>query len=286
MQRNVRFGAPGYIMLRDMSEDMPGTLRKVAALGYDGIEITGFFGHSAAQIREWCREAGLEPYGCFAKLSELAGEQDAPRGESNWNAFERAFDMPGSTPEEKMQYIRDIGCQYVGLLVPNGVMDETVTDKINRVSALARQYGMKLQYHNHNWEFNNMDNGKRRMDFIMEHTDREVLFEPDLGWMEIGGAECERYLRRYADRIEIVHLKDYYRADRDIELPYRFRPTGYGVMDWAHLLPLCEELIAPVWYTADHDSAYEGDLYEELRMSLDYIKRSLRFADRDKEEKA
>ena len=70
--RNVKIGAPGYILLQDMSRDMPGTLKKVSALGYDGIEITGFFGHSAAQIRTWCEEAGLEPYGCFAKLSDLA----------------------------------------------------------------------------------------------------------------------------------------------------------------------------------------------------------------------
>lgn len=286
MQRNVKFGAPGYIMLKDMSEDMPGTLKKVAALGYDGIEITGFFGHSAAQIKAWCEEAGIEPYGCFAKLDELAGVKEEPKGEGNWSAFETAFDMPGETPDEKMQYIRDIGCKYVGLLVPNGVMDETVTQKMNFVSALARKYGMKMQYHNHNWEFNNMQNGKRRMDFIMENTDPEVLFEPDLGWMEIGGGDCEKYLRKYAERIEIVHLKDYYRDALDIELPFKFRPTGYGVMDWPHLLPLCEELIAPTWYTADHDSAYGGDIYEELGMSLEYIKRMMRFADRDKEAKA
>ena len=284
--RNVKIGAPGYILLKDMGEDMPGTLKKVAALGYDGIEITGFFGHSAEQIRTWCQEAGIEPYGCFVKLGDLAGDTEPPKGEGNWNAFEAAFDMPGETPEEKAQYIKDIGCQYVGLLVPRGVMDETVTEKINRASALVRKFGMKLQYHNHNWEFNNMNDGKRLMDFIMEKTDGEVLFEPDLGWLEIGGADSEKYLRRYVDRIEIVHLKDYYRAAFDVELPHKFRPTGYGVMDWAKLLPLCEEIIAPTWYTADHDSAYEGDIYEELGMSLDFIRNSLRFVERDKEEKA
>lgn len=278
--RNVKFGAPGYILLKDMSQDMPGTLKKVAALGYDGIEITGFFGHSAAQIRQWCQEAGVAPYGCFAKLAELVGEKEPPKEKGNWNAFETAFDMPGDTPEEKMQYIRDIGCEYVGLLVPNGTMDEKKTEQINQVSDLARRYGMKVQYHNHNYEFNNMVNGQRRMDFIMEKTKCEVLFEPDLGWMEIGGGDCEKYLRKYAERIEIVHLKDYYRDAFDIDLPFTFRPTGYGVMDWARLLPLCEELIAPTWYTADHDSAYEGDIYEELGMSLEFIKNQLRYCGR------
>lgn len=275
--RNVKFGAPGYILLQDMSKDMPGTLKRIADLGYDGIEITGFFGHSAQQIKAWCEEAGLEPYGCFAKLTDLVGEKEPAKGEGNWNAFETAFDMPGDTPDEKMKYIRDIGCKYVGLLVPNGTMDKNVTDKINRAGALARKYGMKLQYHNHNWEFTNMVNGQYRMDFIMENTNQDVLFEPDLGWLEIGGYKSEKALRKYADRIEIVHLKDYYRAAFDIELEHRFRPTGYGVMDWANILPLCEELIKPTWYTADHDSAYDGDIYEELSMSLQFIKNALRY---------
>lgn len=275
--RNVKIGAPGYILLQDMSRDMPGTLKKVSALGYDGIEITGFFGHSAAQIRTWCEEAGLEPYGCFAKLSDLAEEPQPPKGTGNWNAFETAFDMPGETPEEKMQYIRDIGCTYVGLLVPNGEMDETVTGRINRASHLARRYGMKLQYHNHDYEYTNMVNGQYRMDFILEKTNPEVLFEPDLGWMEIGGYNSEKALRKHAQRIEIVHLKDYYREAFDREREYAFRPTGYGVMDWARILLLCEEFIRPVWYTADHDCAYDGDIYEELGMSLDFIRNALRY---------
>jgi len=282
--RNVKFAAPGYILLKDMSQDMPGTLKKVAALGYDGIEITGFFGHSAQEIKTWCQEAGIEPFGCFVKLADLVGEA-APTGGGNWNAFETAFDMPGDTPEEKVQYIKDIGCEFVGLLVPRGKMDETVTEKINRASELVRRYGMKMQYHNHNWEFNNMNGNQRLMDFIMGNTNDDVLFEPDLGWLEIGGAKSETYLRRYQHRIEMVHLKDYYRDEFDIDLPYAFRPTGYGVMNWAKLLPLCEELISPRWYTLDHDSAYEGDIYEELSMSLEFIKKAMRYCEKKEEAK-
>ena len=48
-------------------------------------------------------------------------------------------------------------------------------------------------------------------------------------------------------------------------------------MDWARIIPLCEELIKPRWYTADHDKAYDGDIYEELEMSLRFIKGMLRY---------
>ena len=83
--------------------------------------------------------------------------------------------------QKRCSNIRDIGCEYVGLLVPNSVMDDAVIEQINRVYDLAREYGMKLQYHNHDYEYTNMVNGQYRMDFILEKANPEVLFEPDLG---------------------------------------------------------------------------------------------------------
>lgn len=185
--------------------------------------------------------------------------------------------MPGSTPDEKAAFLKETGCEYITLMVPNSPVDETTVDRINQVSALVRKYGMKLQYHNHDYEYTNMVNGQYRMDDIMEKTTPEVLFEPDLGWMEIGGYRCERALEKYADRIEVIHLKDYYRAAFDISLPYVFRPTGFGVMDWERILPLCEAKIKPVWYTADHDKAMIGSVYEELALSLDFIRNAMKF---------
>ncbi len=274
--RDVKFGAPGYILLEEMGRDMFGTLKKVAALGYDGIELTGFFGHPAKEIREMCEQAHIQPYGCFARLSSLLCEKE-PSEAGNWSDFERAFDIKGDGPDDVAHYIQEIGCEYVGLLVPNGVMDDHVMTKINFAAELVERHGMKLQYHNHNYEYNNMVNGQYRMDYIMEKAKPSLLFEPDLGWIEIGGYHPEKALKKYADRIEIVHLKDYYREAFDPELPFVFRPTGYGVMDWARILPLCEKEIKPKWYVADHDKAYDGDVFDELGMSLDFIKKMLRY---------
>ena len=274
--RDVKIGAPGYILLGEIQKDLRGTLRRLGEIGYDGFEITGFFGHPAQEIRSACEDAGLIPYGCFANLTTLCGEKQESEG-GNWSDFARAFEIKGDTPDEVVQYIKDIGCEYVGMLIPNAPMTPEVIAKINFASEVVRRHGMKLQYHNHDYEYNNMTNGQYRMDYILENTSKDVLFEPDLGWMEIAGYPSEKALRRHAERIEIVHLKDYYRAGSDPASEFIFRPTGYGVMDWARVIPLCEELIKPRWYTADHDKAYDGDIYEELEMSLRFIKGMLRY---------
>lgn len=270
--RQVRIGAPGFILMDEMRQDMPATLQKIARLGYDGIELLGFFGHSAREIRDWCAQSGLTPYSCFVSMAELLGEPTNPD-----DPIDAAVAMPGTTPEEKLQYIQEIGCEYIGLLLPADPMDESVMARINRASRLARSFGLKAQYHNHAQEYLHRREDGWRMDYIMAHTDQELLFEPDLGWIEIGGGDCAQQLRRYADRIEIVHLKDYYREAFDTALPHEFRPTGYGVMDWARLLPLCEGTIRPLWYTADHDKAYDRDIYQELGLSLDFIRNALKY---------
>lgn len=277
--RNVKIGAPGYILLKNMAADMPGTLKKVAEMGYDGIEITGFFGKQAGEIRDMCRDAGLEPFGCYAMLPNLLGEKEAAVA-GNWGDFMKAFAIPADSADEAMEYICEIGCTYVGLLSPNEPPTEESFQRWAKASEIARKHGLKLQYHNHDYEYNNVVNGECRMDTILKNTPKELLFEPDLGWLAIAGSDPVQVLRQYADRIESVHLKDYFRAGpdpRDSTREYRFRPTGYGVMDWSNIVPVCEELIKPVWYVADHDSAYEGDAFDELAMSLDYIKNLLRF---------
>lgn len=277
--RKVRIGAPGYILLNEMAKDMEGTLKRIADLGFDGIEITGFFGKTAEEIRKACIEADIEPFGCFVSATEILRKEPI-KGSGNWNEFDYAFVLPGETPKEALEYLKGIGLEYVGLLTPKVPLTEEMLEDMRQASKLVSEYGMKLQYHNHNHEFTNMENGKYRMDFIMESVRDGLLFEPDLGWMEIGGAFGEDVIRKYADRIEVVHLKDYYRAGnpRDWNKEFVFRPTGYGCVQWEKLIPLCEELVKPKWYVTDHDKSYEGcDIYEELKMSLDFVKNSLRY---------
>ncbi|MCL2250016.1 MAG: sugar phosphate isomerase/epimerase [Oscillospiraceae bacterium] len=276
--RKVKIGAPGFILLNDMGKDMRGTLKKISEIGFDGIEITGFFGHSAEEIKNACAENNLEPFGCFVNLATLVGEKP-PEVAGNWSEFANAFDIPGANNvDDAMKYIKDIGCKYIGLLVPKeSPIEETVT-RIGKASSLASKYGMAIQYHNHDYEYTNMNNGEYRMDYLLSNVPDEVLFEPDLGWMSIGGYKPEKAMEKYAKRIEVVHLKDYYRENEnyDITVEYKFRPTGYGVMDWARILPFCEKLIKPKWYVTDHDSAYEGDKFNELELSLNYVRNMIK----------
>ncbi len=164
---------------------------------------------------------------------------------------------------------------------------DTTLAGLIKIGEQAQKSGITLLYHNHDHELIDHVAGQELLDVILSSTPKQVLsFEPDLGWIEIGGGNCEYYLTRYLDRCPVIHLKDYYSADRSKHgfvrdfLPRRgsaeegffeFRPTEYGILNLARLMPLCLRC-APDWFVMDPDLAYERDSFADLKLSLDYVK--------------
>ena len=280
--RTIKIGCPSFILRDLLYVDFTGTMEKVGKIGYDGIELIGFFGHSADMIRKTCLSNGLEPFGCFAMLPDLLcldepegfGAADDPR------SLMTAMRAMGNTPDEKFGYIREIGCSYISLGISAGQTPEDFAALVMRALPVAEKFGLKLQYHNHSQEYEKTGDGMLIMDRLMELCPAEMLFEPDLGWMGIAGCGYEDGVSAYRDRIKAVHMKDYYRegADKlDKAKPFFFRPTGYGVMDWASVLEYCEDNIRPDWYVCDHDSAYSRDIIRELQLSCEYLRKQLEY---------
>ena len=286
--RNVKIGCPGFILRDYFAQDFEGGIEKIGAMGFDGIEITGFFGRDAETIRALCEKNHLEVFGCYALTPNMLCKPIPPEMAA-WDDLLETMTIPAQTPDEVMEYIKKLGAEYIGLCMTNDPPSENTFAEICAVDELARRHGLKVQYHNHNWEYFNMVNGEYRMDHVMKNIPETVLFEPDLGWMAIGGYDPMRALKKYKDRIEIVHLKDYYRAGEnilDVDAPFEFRPTGYGVLDWSNIVAYCEREIRPKWYVADHDKAVHGTVFEELEASLRYIRELLKYAQPETQEHA
>ena len=173
---------------------------------------------------------------------------------------------------------REIGCKFITIGspgesgFPGGADYSRTIDSLNRIGEAVQKAGMRLLYHNHAGELKPSKNGKSILEHLMDDTDPGLLYlEPDLGWIKIGGGEPEFYLEKYRNRCPVVHFKDFIFSDASKE-KYVFRPTGYGQMNNAVLLKkvLSFEKL-PEWYVVDHDCAYEGDIFFELKISLDFF---------------
>jgi len=264
---SIKMASPLYILRYECEKDLAAVIRKIAEIGYDGIEFLGFFGHEAREVRQMLDENGLVALGNHVPFAQL--HEDA---------------------EAVLSFHETVGCQFVTVAdIPMQDMD-MVCSELRRFAALAEKKGIRLLYHNHDRELMNHTDGQEYLASPLYHTPADILaFEPDLGWIEIGGSDPEFYLRRYADRCPVIHLKDYYASDRSLLgrvhdfVPERgtaergffeFRPTGYGVVNIPRLMPLCLAC-KPEWFVMDHDLAYERDIYSDLKLSLEYTRNLL-----------
>lgn len=102
-------------------------------------------------------------------------------------------------------------CPYIG---PQKTWDDwkRVADNFNRVGEAVRNSGSGLRfgYHNHDYSFRPMPDGRLPQEFLLSNTDpMNVMFELDMCWIEAAGQSAISHLKQYGKRYELCHIKDY-----------------------------------------------------------------------------
>lgn len=178
--------------VRDLAkEDLPGTLRKVAEIGYSAVEFAGLHGHSAKDIR-----AVLDEVGMTAPAAHVA--------------YARLTDAGDPVFEE----LTTLGCEYA--IVPwigeehrTGDAARRFIATLNPLGERAKAAGLTLGYHNHDFEFRPMDGGGTMWDLIVAETDPAlVALELDLYWVEYGGGSTTELIAQAPERYQLLHFKD------------------------------------------------------------------------------
>lgn len=266
---NFKVAIQLYSVRDDMAQDFEGTLKKVKALGYQGVEFAGLFDHSGAEVKRLCDEVGLVPISAHVPYAELL------KGDETFKTYAEA------------------GCKYIVIpwinaeYLAGGEKNEEFNANVKKFGELAKKYGMKLGYHNHDFEFEKVD-GKYKIDWLYEDVSGEYLLtEFDTCWVNVGGANPAEYIRKYADRTEIVHLKDFVGSKsenmygligtdeeekKEVVNTFELRPVGSGVQDFPAILAAAEEVGAG-WVVVEQDLPSMGKTPMECaEMSINYLK--------------
>ena len=186
-----RIGLQLYTVRDLMKNDLPGTLSKVAAIGYKEVEFAGYFGRTPAQIRELLRRDGLSSPSTHLPFESLdSGWQkqldDAKTIGHHWATI-------AWIPEDKRKTLDDW---------------KRHADSFNKAGAQAKAAGMRFAYHNHDFELRSVD-GQRPLDVLLTSTDPSLVdFEMDLYWVKFGGGDPLDFFNRYPKRFAMVHVKD------------------------------------------------------------------------------
>ncbi|PWM41649.1 MAG: sugar phosphate isomerase/epimerase [Clostridiales bacterium] len=262
-----------YSVRDDMKEDFKGTLEKVKALGYDGVEFAGLFGHAPAEIRAWCRELGLNPISAHVPLQEMLE------------------DLEGVLAQYK-----EIGVSYIAVpYLPEERRPGTdgflpTIEDIRKVCRAVKALGMTALYHNHDFEFQKID-GEYGLDMLYRLIPADLLqTELDTCWVNIGGENPADYIRKYEGRCPVVHLKDFYREAVNADEPlyeligiksekkkpakrsFEFRPVGHGMQDFPAIIKAAEQSGAS-WVVVEQDQpSMDKKPMECAKMSIQYLK--------------
>jgi sugar phosphate isomerase/epimerase len=191
--RRMGIGLQMYTLRNETAQDFRGTLRKVAELGYEGVEFAGYGDIPAEEMKSLLQELGLKAIGSHVGLHLLRGDL-----------------------QKEIDYLKTIGATY--MICPY-VMPEERGDAENwkqlyaflqEVGMEARKQGLIFGYHNHDFEFTARVGDASVFDAMYAATSPEaVQVEMDVCWVQFAGEDPLSYIPKYAGRLPLLHLKDF-----------------------------------------------------------------------------
>ena len=269
---NFPIGIQLYSVRDDMAKDFEGTLRKIKALGYDGVEFAGLFGKTAAEVKALCDEIGLIPVSAHVPFVDMIND-----------------------PEGVISTYKEIGCEQVVIPYltpeyrPGAEKFGEVIEGAKVLGEVCKKLGLKLAYHNHDFEFAKV-NGEYALDILYKEVSADLLqTQLDTCWVNVGGENPADYIRKYSGRTPTIHLKDFVgqkgenmyaligiddgaQNKVDEKEAFCLRPVGYGKQNFPEILKASEEAGAK-WVIVEQDNpSMDKTPMECAEMSINYLK--------------
>lgn len=272
--KKFKVGLQLYSVRQDMERDMDATLGEVKAMGYDYVEFAGYFGKSAEEIKALLDKHGLK---C--------------------RSVHQTHDVFLTAPEENIKFLKTIGVEYCAIpwMAPDKITNKEGFEKLvadaKIVGKLLADAGIKLLYHNHDFEFLTLG-GEIILDKLYSELDSTLLNpELDTCWVHYAGYDPIEYINKYADRNTIVHLKDFdckelgagpnyalidengneIKPKSREENEFKFLPLGQGRQNMKAILEACDKA-STEYIIVEQDQSVDRPALEAVRMSREYLK--------------
>jgi sugar phosphate isomerase/epimerase len=228
--------APRYKMglqlftIRDaMARDVAGTLKRIAALGYQEVETYGFdpaalgyYGMPAGEFRQRLTDLGITSPSGHYDFNRFAGAQAAD--------LERYVDR--CIDGAKLLGQRYITWPFVDPEFRPIEKFKGVVARLNTIGERVVKSGLQFAYHNHGFEFTEQ-NGRVPYELVLNDTDAKLVkLQVDLYWLSHDSKQPPRYwFERAPGRYEMWHVKDMHKVSRD------YTELGNGSIDYTRIWP-------------------------------------------------
>jgi sugar phosphate isomerase/epimerase len=244
----IPIGTQLWCVRQQLSRDVPGTLKALGAMGYEGVELENAFGRSGAEWRGHLDAARLKACGFHHTLAELSGDKLAASVEFNQAIGNRNLIIRSLAPA----------------VYTSADLLKKTADEVNAVAERLRPHEMRVGYHNHTTDFNRID-GEYWWNRFADLTSKDVILQFDTGnASEMEGVTPESFVTRNAGRTVTMHVKPFSRKDPNAYL-------GADELDWPAILKAAEGTGGIEWYIIEYEKEGIPPL-EALKANLERFK--------------
>lgn len=247
--------------IRDaMAADVKGTLKKVSDMGYKNMELAGysngkFYGFSPAEFKKIITDLGL------VSLSSHA-----------------AVESKGITVESAKLMADAHAALGVKYCIQPWVNDEDRTiEKYkkmigdwNKVGKIMKGVGIQFGYHNHNFEFTNVNGVVPYYDIFMPEMDKDLItMELDLFWATKAGQDPVAMFKKYPGRFKLLHFKDMHTKQAPFYTVIKddICSVGEGVIDFKRIWA-AKEVAGAKYLFVEDDNQGNGKPFEGIETSI------------------
>jgi sugar phosphate isomerase/epimerase len=237
----IPIGIEMYSVREALGKDPQGTVRSIAAMGYQGLEFYApYFQWTPAQSKEMKKlmdELGIRCFSTHNDASYLDKENIQKAIEQNLILGSKYVVMASSQPKPGLDGWKEIA------------------DTLNRAADKLEASGLKAGYHNHQPEFTPMD-GVRPMEVLAKNTKPSVMLQLDVGTCLEAGSDPVAWIRAHPGRIRSLHCKDWSpESGKGYSVLF-----GEGIADWKAILAAAESVGGAEYYLIEQ----EGSRFSEL----------------------
>lgn len=217
----------------ELTADFEGTLKKLSAMGFDGVEFAGNFGKFEKDpegLKKFLADNRLQASGAHVGFDKFSDAN-----------FEQTVDFFGK-----------LGAKY--LIVPyderafNAKTVDVVNAELASIAKKLEKHGLKTGYHNHTPEFANFKDSTF-WDYIGDNTPENVVLQLDVGWTAVAGKDPAAYIRKYSGRSNTLHFK----AGLPAGVTDKVSLIGQDIVDWKSVITAAREVGGTEWFVVEQE---------------------------------
>ena len=259
-RKSFGIGIQLYSIRDAMSADVPGTLKKVAGIGYKNLELAGyangkFYGYSPAEFKKIVGDFGLIPLSSHTQVESASISLDKAKLMADTHAELGVKFCIKPWIEEGDRNIE----QYKKMI-----------GDCNEVARITKGVGIQFGYHNHNFEFANINGIVPYYDLFLPGMDAGLItMELDLFWAAKAGQDPVAMFKKYPGRFQLLHMKDmhtnqppFYEVKKD-----DICSVGEGVIDFKRILA-AKETAGTKYIFVEDDNQGNGKPFEGIDISI------------------